>query len=135
MLNKKQTEFNEARLKYLNTESYRNQLLAQIDERKARELKDRQKQLEEDRLNEKIQDRYYYFEREGGGAPLRDSFGHIIANRALQFENLKKKMQFKDSDTNEVNYNKMTDINEKLKKEWYNDLKLQIEMKQSSFTY
>ena len=84
---------------FINPESYRRQLLAQMNDRKERELRSRQRKIEERKKYDEEQNKYYYFEREGGGAPMRDSFGHIIANRALQLQNSSNKLRAGEVET------------------------------------
>jgi len=106
---------------------YREQLLEQIKEQEERKLKSRQRKVEEGKLYEKEWRKYYYFEREGGGAPMRDMFGHIIANRGLLFKNAIRNLQSNRTSLQD----EMKDINERLKKKYYADLKAQIETRQS----
>jgi hypothetical protein len=91
-------------------------------------LKSRQRKIEENVKCEKEKEKYYYFEREGGGAPIRDEFGRVIARRGLLFENSIKKLQSSDFSIHQV---KFKDVKDKLKEEWYKDLTKQIEEKKS----
>ncbi len=62
-------------------QEYGQELMRQIWEKRERSEKDRRSRLEEDRTYERQGQKYYYFGREGGGAPRRDRSGHVIANR------------------------------------------------------
>ena len=93
-------------------------------------MKSRQRKIEENIKCEKEGEKYYYFERGGGGAPIRDEFGRVIAKRGLLFENSIKKLQSGDFSRNEI---KFKDVEDKLKEEWYKELIEQIEEKKSKY--
>ena len=60
---------------------YREQLLEQMRQQSAQRRDRRVHKLAEDRRIELESDKYNYFGREGGGAPRRDEFGHVITDR------------------------------------------------------
>ena len=61
---------------------YQQELQEQIREAQMRKIQEKQKQLEYDKKLEDEIKRYEYFGRSGGGAPMRDRDGNVVANLA-----------------------------------------------------
>ena len=59
---------------------YQQELQAQMREKQLRKIQDKQEKDEYDRKLEMEITRYNYFGRSGGGAPMRDKDGNVIAN-------------------------------------------------------
>jgi len=130
--------------RFVTPEAYRNQLLAQMKEKKDRALRSRERRIKEELKYKNEQNKYYYFGREGGGAPHRDKFGHIIAVRGILYENAKMETQAGDyaEQNNSINSNNCKclydeqqkgALNKKLESEYRRDLLKQIEDRNSIF--
>lgn len=61
---------------------YQQELQAQMREAQMRKVQDKQKEYEYEKRLEQETKRYDYFGRSGGGAPMRDRDGNIVANLA-----------------------------------------------------